>query len=276
VPDLNKLPVPHYAGNQPYHWEYDNVPLDQLALRDQIISNEVDVQGRVLQDAIGTQGTLANRLNQSINPDGTLKESAVDQTMHNVAEHTDGSRTVDQSELAYYTSTLGYASVSNPVPFVRMLQHERDKLALIADEATNMPIQVETPSNIVLFEQGPVHFAPSDSIQWQVVAPNQVKAVLGVSIEFAHIHYYDIEPITSDYLNFKVTTTNTPYIDGSLRVYVNGVRLSSEVAVYAPSNPIGTWTLRQFTPSPMTGTFTLNTPLAPTDLILIDFDVALT
>lgn len=275
MPDLNKLPVPQYTGNMPYHWEYDNIPINSLAVRDEIINSEVDTHDQILRDANGTQGTLANRLNQSINQDGTLMESAVDHAMHNIAYHTDGSIQVSDSELAQYTTTLGYSSVTNPVAFVRMLQAERDKLALIAPEATNMPIQVETPSNIVLFEQGPIHFAPSDSIQWQVVAPNVVKAVLGVSIEFAHRHYYDIEPITSDYQNFQVTSTNTPYIDGSLRVTINGMRLSSEFAVYVPSNPPGTWTLTQFTPSPTTGTFTLSRKIASTDIITIDFDVAL-
>lgn len=277
MPDLTKLPVPQHTGGQPYHAHYDNIPLEVLADRDYVINGEVDYQSQVLKDAAGTQGNVANRLNQSIEENGDLKTAAVDEALHNVAEHTDGSRTVDTDELEYYVDTLGYAAVTNPVSFVRMLESERDKLALIADEATDLMIQVETPSNITLFDEGTIEFAPSASIHWEITAPNVVKPVLTISTDFAHRHYYDIGLenglSTEDYITFD---TPTPFVEGSLRVYINGIRLSSEIEVYYPSNPVATWTLIQFTPDFEAGTFELSTEITEDDIIRVDYEISLT
>ena len=45
-----------------------------------------------------------------------------------------------------------------------------------------------------------------------------------------HVHYYGIIPvptnlITPDYIHYQVTSIATPYKAGSLRVYLNGIRL---------------------------------------------------
>lgn len=283
MPDLSQLPVPQYNADQPYHWEYDNLPLKTLADRDLIINAEVDVQGAILRDCAGTQGTLANRLAQSIDEDGNLIPDAVDQAAHNIADHTDGTKNVSGPELADYVA-LGFPTLTNPVSFVRMLASERDKLALIADEATNFTMSVETISNIVLFEEGVVELVSSESVHWEVEAPNKIKAVLTVSIEFPHRHYYDLEPVMLptndlvpiDYKLFKVTSTATPYIEDSLRVYVNGIRLNRNFDVYYPSNPVSTWNLNSFTADATNGLFTLSNPITDEDIIQIDFDEALT
>ena len=278
MPDLNQLPVPEYNADQPYHWEYDNLPLKVLADRDLIINNEVDNLAEILRNTAGTQGTLSNRLNQSIAPDGNLIPEAVDQSAHNIAEHSDGSKTVGSIELADYVA-LGFPSLINPVEFVRMLSSERDKLKFVANEATNLTISFETISNIVLFEEGEVEVVSSDSIKWEVEAPNKVKAVLAISTDFAHRHYYDITPVVLPInpLNkfFKVTSNSTPYIENSLRVYLNGIRLNKEYSVYYPSNPVVTWTLNSFTEDASNGLFTLTNPITISDIIQIDFDVAL-
>jgi hypothetical protein len=276
MPDLSSIPVPQYAAGQPYHWEYDNLPLKALADRDEIINGEVDTHTKILVDSAGTQGTLANRINQSIDEDGNLINTAVDQSLHNVAEHEDGSKTVTLEELEYYNDTLGYDSVSNPVPYVRMLDAERSKLALISDEATNLKIQVNIPSQIVLFDNETIELADSDSIAWEVNAPNVLSAVLKISTDFAHRHYYDLEPITSDNENYTVNSLATPFVEGSLRVFINGIRLSEEYAVYYPSNPISTWSLNKFTPDHETGSFVLDSAISEDDIIRIDFDVSLT
>jgi len=283
MPDLSQLPVPQYNADQPYHWEYDNLPLKILADRDLIINAEVDVQGAVLRETAGTQGTLANRLAQSIDEDGNLIPDAIDQALHNIAEHTDGTKSVSGPELADYIA-LGFPALTNPVSFVRMLASERDKLALIADEATNLMMSVETISNIILFEEGTIELVSSQSVNWEVEAPNKVKAVLTVSTEFAHRHYYDLTPVMLptddlvpiDYKLFKVTSTATPYIEDSLRVYVNGVRLNRNYSVYYPSNPISTWSLNSFAADATNGLFTLSNPITDADIIQIDFDKALT
>lgn len=283
MPDLSKLPVPKYDPLHPYHWEYDNIPIENLALRDELINGELEQHAKILRDSSGNQGTLDNRLNQSTNEDGSLKSSAIDESAHNIAEHSDGSKTVDTSELEYYNETLDYADVVNPVPFVRMLEAERDKLSRIADEATKITFEVETPSNVLIIEEGPIALGASAGIQWDITAPVPpstavtLTPVLTIPIDFAHRHYYDLEPITTDYINFKVTSVNTPYIEGSLRVYINGVKITTDNQVYVPGNLItDDWSLQSFIPDHEAGTFELYAAITSDDIIRIDFDIILT
>jgi hypothetical protein len=276
MPDLSKFLVPLYSADQPYHWEYDNLPLQTLAERDEIINFAVDLNSQILSDCSGTQGTLANRLAQSIDADGNLIPQAVDQSEHNIAEHSDGTKTVTDLELTGYQE-LGFPSLINPVPFVRMLQAERDKLSLMANEATNMTVSVQTISNIVLFEQGPINFVESDSIQWQVDAPDNIKAVLKVSTDFAHRHYYDQTPVMlTGYQNYKVNSMATPYIEDSLRIYLNGVRLSKYAEVYYPDSMVSNWMLNSYTEDYANGKFNLTNAITSSDVIQIDYDISLT
>lgn len=274
MPQLDLLPVPLYNPLHPYHWEYDNLPLQNLALRDEIINGQVDYNTGILNDAAGTQGTLSNRLAQSIDVDGNLKLSAVDEVMHNIAAHIDGTATLSPTEISNI-AVLGYV-VSNPVPYVRMLEAERDKLSLVADEATSMTIQVETPSAIVLYTQGPITLKNSDTVTWSV-SGNDIQANLGFPVEAAHRHYYDMEPVTSDNLNFQTTSVSTPFMAGTLRVYINGVRISESANVYVPASVISSpWTLNSFTGDETAGTFVLTNAISSDDVIRIDFDIALT
>lgn len=283
MPDLTKIPVPQYQPNQPYHWEYDNLPLKALADRDVAINNAVNNQDQILNEAAGTQGDLANRLNQSIDQDGNLKKTAIDEAAHNIAKHEDGTAIVSSSDLDYYKETLKYSSVSNPVEFVRMLKAERNKLALLAEEATSLAIEFCTDtsctaSNVVLFDNQKIQIQSSSQIIWEHVSANKVKPVLNISMEFAHRHYYNMEPITSDYINYDVTTVNTAYVEGSLKVYINGVRLSDDVSVFCPptSNPsTNNWTLNRFTPNHVDGSFVLSNAVTEADTVRVDFDVHL-
>lgn len=284
MPDLNSLPIPLHNADQPYHWEYDNLPLKVLEQRDDLINGEVDTHSEILRQSSGTQGTLANRLAQSLDEDGNLVPESINQASHNIAEHSDGSKLVSNEELDDYIA-LGFPSLENPVDFVRMLQSERAKLASIADDATNLTIGVETISNIVFFEEGEMELAASESISWIVEAPNKVKPVLTVSTEFAHRHFYDLEPVTilNDdpspilYKLFKVTSVATPFIEDSLRVYVNGIRLNPTASVYHPtSNPNANWVLNSFVADAENGLFTLDLQITEDDVIKIDFDEALT
>lgn len=278
MPDLNGLPVPQYAAGQPYHWEYDNLPLQTLADRDELINAAVDTHQEILRNSAGTVGSLESRLAQSIQPDGNLISSAVDDALHNIAKHTDGSMNVSGSELTDYQN-LGYVTVSNPVPFVRMLEAERDKLSLVADEATKLLIDVNTPSLIYSFGDGGIdtlNLAESSTIGWTFEGPNSIKPEIKFSIAFAHRHYYDLEPITSDYINYQVNGPSTPYMEDSLRVYVNGIRLNSGYPVYVPNSTASSWTSYMFTPSHLTGTFALSAAIDPEDIIRIDFDISVT
>ena len=283
MPDLSQLPVPLYTADQPYHWEYDNLPLQTLSQRDDLINGQVDILSDIVNESAGTQGDLSNRLAQCMDENGDLLPAAIDLALHNIGEHTDASVTVDDTDLANYVA-LGFPELVNPVPFVRMLQAERSKLALMANEATNLTINVETISNIVAFDAGAVELAQSSSIQWEIQAPNKIMPVLSISTDFAHRHYYDMTPVmvpTSDsipvlYKLYNVTSIATPYIEDSLRVYINGIRISSQFDVYYPSNPVSTWQLNTFTEDYANGAFTLANPITDADIIQIDFDISLT
>lgn len=283
MPDLSKIPVPEYQPGQPYHWEYDNVPLKALALRDEIINNEVENTAEILRLGAGTQGNMANLIDQSIDQDGNLRRTAVDQSMHNMGEHTDSFTEVGEIELNYIQNTLGFNSVTSPVLFVRMLDVERSKLNLIADEATNIDFKVETPSSIVSINEGTISLQASDTIAWDFTAPVSpsqpyiLKANLSIATTFAHTHYYDVEPITSNYKNYSVTSVNTPYIEGSVRVFINGIRINSEYPIYCPtSDPSMPWALNKFTANHINGTFYLDNFISAQDIVRIDFNISVT
>ena len=42
MPDINLIPVPSYQPLQPYYWVYDNLPLEALIQREDLINNAVD------------------------------------------------------------------------------------------------------------------------------------------------------------------------------------------------------------------------------------------
>lgn len=280
MPDLNQLPVPEHQPGQPYHWAYDNLPLKTLAERDEIINFEVDNHGNILRSCAGTQGSLANRLNQSIDEDGNLIPAAVDQTLHNIAEHIDGFKTVTTPELEVYQA-LGFPSLTNPVEFVRMISAERDKLANIADDATNVTLSVETDVTTVNFTDGNIEFIPSASIEWHVESPNKVQALLKVSTDFAHRHFYEQIPVPDTLLpnkKFYITSVSvmTPVVEDSLRVYINGTRLNSMFTVPYTNNDATSFNFNKFTVSYEENSFTLDNSIEETDVILIDFDISLT
>jgi hypothetical protein len=256
VPELDLIPVPLYNALQPYHVDFDNLPLHALITRIGVVNDAVDIVQNDIQNSVGTQSTLAQRLGMSLNGDGSLKPAAVDNCLHNIGYHTDG---------------IGPDSVA----YVRMQQAERDKLALVNDEATNMTIDVQTISNIVMFNQGPIVLEPSWAITWVVTPPNKVSAQLAFPVDAIHRHYYDVSPVSTNYQNYT-TGLPTQYMDGSLRVFINGVRLSSSGPVYVPSANISApWTLNQFTPTVDHLGFILQNAITLNDTIRIDFDIAL-
>lgn len=274
MPDLSKYPVPMYEAGQPYHWNYDNIPITNLSKRDEVINDELEIHADILISAAGSLGTLDARLDQSIEENGNLKESAINETLHNIAEHSDGNKTVDN--LDYYNNTLGY-TVDNPVEFVRMLNAERAKLALIANEAKNIYFQIETPSETVEIDSGIIKLTPSNYIQWSITPgnPNIVKPIA------VNPRYYDITPVPAnindpDYINYKVTSIGTAFIENSLRIYINGIRITTDVEIYVPGKlPTDDWKLNKFTPNATNGTFELLNAITEDDVIRIDFEISL-
>lgn len=260
MPRIELVPFENYVATDPYHHLVDARPLDQLAERIFLVNNQVDINTSILRSAIGTQGTLANRLAQSINDDGTLITVAIDNALHNISEHLDGN---------------GY---------VRMTLDERSKLSFIADNATNFVLVVDTISGIRTFSNETVSLEASDTITWRTSGSSLI-ADTAFSSTVMHIHHYGIVPthedtVFPDYQNYLTTSLGTPYQEGSLRVYINGVRLNTDHTVYVPIGaPTVTWTALMYSEGTATngivtgGDFSLSSAISASVSIIIDFDV---
>lgn len=229
MPRIELIPEVLYNPNDPIHWEVDNLPLKNILRRENLINLALDNVIQEMRDAIGTSGSVANRLNQSINPDGSLKTAAVDETLHSIEEHTD---TDD---------------------FVRMTKNQSDKLDEISDNATNLTLKIFTNDvTFVGIDDGELQIKPSETILPIFETPNILKFTIAFPTEAIHTHYYELEPvhanlITPDYTNYKTTSVSTPYLENSLRIYINGVRIFSNAEVYVPGASVNDpWTLMIF------------------------------
>jgi hypothetical protein len=249
MPNINLIPAVLFEAMQPYHFQYDNLPLQAILDRLGVVNSAVDNDSQQIRESVGTQGTLANRLTQSINDDGSLKTDAVDATLHSIEEHTDGAT------------------------YVRMTDIERDKLVLISENATALAMQFDTGSTIVLFEDEVVEFLDSATVTWTVTAPNKVKANMAWPEDAAHLHFYGMTPVAvGGYQNYKTTSISTPFMEDTLRVFINGIAIFSDDDIYVPDSTHTTWTLTSFTPNYTAGTFALSRAIDASDIIRIDFD----
>lgn len=281
MPDISLIPEVRYDPLQPYQWIYDNLPLENILLRQELINTAVDINTNILVNSIGTSGTLSNRLNQSLEDNGYLKISAIDIADHNIAFHSDGFRTLTPSDISLI-DPLNVYQLSNIVPFVRMLGAERDKLLLVSDEATSLRLQLYTDiSNTVLFDDEIVELVDTDTITWEIEEPNKIKARMAFPSSAAHSHNYNLTPVhanmvTPDYINYRTTSVSTAFVEDSLRVYVNGVRLNEDDLVYVPSAAASpTFSQLRFTGNNSAGTFALSSAITAADVIKIDFDISL-
>lgn len=258
MPDLPNN-VPRYEPDQPYYYTFDNTPIDALIQRDDIINNQVDINTALLEQAGGTAGTLPTRLNQSMDTTGALKATAINVAEHNIGYHTDGAG-------------------ADSIQYVRMKLSERDKLTTVSEYATSFGMKVQLPSTIVPYDSDFVTFAPSPTITWSV-GTGQVVSANVVAQPDGHIHYDNITPVdanpTPDYLNYE-TGIASPFLSGSLCVYINGVRIfDGGRTVKVPStNPLTTWNSNGFTVNPDLMSFVLNTAITASDVIVIDFIVS--
>ena len=282
MPDISLIPEVLYDPLQPYQWIYDNLPLENILLRQDMINSAVDVNSDILVDSIGTAGTLSNRLDVSLEDNGYLKVSAINVADHDIAFHTDGVRTLTASDISII-DPLDVYQLPSIVSFIRMLGAERDKLLLVSDEATSLRLQLFTEdiSNTVLFDDEIVELVDTDTITWEIEEPNKIKARMAFPSAAAHEHNYDLTPVhanipTPDYTNYKTTSASTPYMEDSLRVYINGIRLNEDDLVYVPSAAASpTFSQLKFTGNYSAGTFALSSAITVADVIKIDFDVSL-
>lgn len=291
MPNLDNLGVPRYEANHPYHYTFDNLPLEVLEQRDILINDQVDAQGIILQDSAGNMGTLTNRLFQFVDDDGNLKTAAIDDAEHSIAAHTDDGG------------------------FVRMTSAERSKLDGISSNANDLTLLVDGVNEAddavsVTFDSGEVTLASSLDVQWRITTGPIITAEI-LNYPRAHIHFYEIVPVLDSIndkkynLNFSGLleesdplsgTLQTKFKENSLAVYVNGIRLNSTTAVYHPSvNPVTLtptdddysipeetiivkdWILNKFTLVKITSPslsyhFLLDQALSVGDVIFIDFE----
>jgi hypothetical protein len=255
MPDIDKIPAVFHKSTDPYHFIFDNIPLETILQRQGVINAQVDNNTQDLGTASGSEGSVANRLVTSLEDNGDLKTSAIDDAIHSVAAHEDADG------------------------FVRMTDAERAKLGSVSDDATALTLQFNTVSTTPVFADETVEFDNSDTAVWNFTSPNKISLDLAFPASAVHQEFFDRIPVhengaVPDYLNYKTTTVSTPFISGTLRVYINGIRLTEGVGIWVPpsTGPSGTWILTYFTGAPAAGKFTLNRSLDPADIIRIDFN----
>jgi hypothetical protein len=270
MPHIDLIPDVLYDAMMPYYVDFDNLPLKNIIYRQELINAVVDSNTILVQSAKGSAYSLAARLAKSLEDDGSLKTDSIDDALHNIGLHTDGE---------------GLDGEGNIVDFVRMKESERDKLSLVSDKATSLQIMIQTPSVEVVFDDDIMQMVASDTVTWTVegsMGSQKVKAHMNFPTSIAHRHIYDLIPvhynlITPDYQTYKVNSISSPYIEDSLRVYINGIKISTNEEIYVPgpTGPSSTWYLTSFTPDYENGTFVLNRPVDADDVICIDFDLSL-
>lgn len=260
MPEINSIPEVLYEANQPYHHLYDNLPLKNILARIGMVNIQVDTNTDILRGAAGSVGSLNNRLDVSVEPNGELKTSAVDEAMHSIESHTDGDN------------------------YVRMSVAERNKLGLVLDGANMFRVEVEGLDGSFnsfppVLENGVMRLVRSPSIFFEVSAPNELAIHSNLPPDVAHRHHYDITPAydnpsSPSFQNYKTSSLNTPFMEGTLRVYLNGTRLTDQsikVMNYASSSTSWTGTFVS-SQNPEAGTFSLNRALHTNDVLRIDFD----
>lgn len=241
MPNLDSVPVTKYQPLHPYHHYFDNLPIESIETQLFLINAQVDSNHSALQSSIGNVGSLANRLNKSLEQNGNLKATAIDAALHSVSEHLDSGG------------------------FVRMTDAERSKLSLIESEATNVSVKVITVDNEYTWPDvsDTLSFKDSDTVAWRVEG-SDIFADTTFSKTVITIPSYDVTPVSLGGTNYKTTSSNTPFKSTTLRVYINGIRLTK-----SPTTINGYYYAEI---DPTVGTFMLNTTLESGDVIRIDFD----
>ena len=210
-----------YQPLWPYNHYYDNLPIEDLANQLFVVNTQASLTEQALESSIGSAGTLAARLAVALEDNGSLRASAVDgaivdgtsDTGHNIAMHQDG---VDGGGTAY----------------VRMLYNERATLENIVSGSTKLPLNISVYSP-VLGTPTPVPVGTgltignSDTITWSLSETNIATANAAYTFWLTGGKIYNATPSGSG--TSFTTPSSLPYISGSLRVYINGIRI----------NPIG-------------------------------------
>jgi hypothetical protein len=264
MPDIDSIPEVLYKPSQPYHYIYDNIPLRNILSRIRLVNYQVDTNTDLLRGASGTVGSLNARLDAALAADGKLKASAINDANHSIAHHEDGSK--------------------DGVDYVRMTGAERDKLSGMQPGACKLEIELDGVSFPPPGSNGKLVLQNSTSIFFELIAPNSVLAHSTFPPDVAHRHHYEVIPAYDNaqrpsFITFMTSSLNTPYMTGSLRVYVNGMRLSTGRAIQVPDlsgSSSSSWNaLYVVEPSAQDekqGKFVLSRAISVNDVIRIDFD----
>ena len=277
MPDIQSIPEVLYQADQPYHVHYDNLPLRNILDRIGLVNIQVDINTDILRGASGSAGSLNARLDNSLDAAGNIKTDAVDDANHSMASHMDGDG------------------------FVRMTDSERAKLQGVLSEANKLEIEIEDyepgSNNFVTIppsgSNGVLKFRRSSTIFMEFQNPDTVRLHSVFPPDAAHRHNHNLIPAYDipsgpTFKNYRTTAVNTPFKTGSLRVYVNGLRMTGvpvkvlnylSVPVTIPNSggiavfPAAAWINTNIaSENPAEGTFELNRSLSPSDVIRIDFD----
>jgi hypothetical protein len=155
------------------------------------------------------------------------------------------------------------------------------KIDLIDDQATSIYFKINPGDDEIEFLHGAVQLVPSNTVTFSVDVDQQLSFETAFPVEAAHQHFYEATPVptdlvTPDYINYLVDPYGTAFIEGSLRVYVNGVRINQTTAVYVPGYLISdSWTLLSYTATPTSGSFVLSAAISEDDVVVIDYDISL-
>lgn len=241
MPNLDSVPITKYQPLHPYHHFFDNLPIEDIETQIFVVNSQVDNNQNQIENSIGSTGSLAGRLNKSLEDSGALKATAIDDALHSIGEHLDAGG------------------------FVRMTDAEQAKLSLVDSSATNLSIELDTISTTLVWPDVSTTFrlADSDTIEWRIDS-GQVFADTTFAKSLITIPSYDITPISTGGVNYKTTSVSTAYKAGTLRVYINGLRLTET----GPT--IGGFYYAETTPA--SGTFALNKVVDGSDILRIDFD----
>ena len=118
----------------------------------------------------------------------------------------------------------------------------------------------------ITINHGIATFADSDTISW-TYSGGQIQAQLASGL---YNHQYSITPTKVSSYIYSLPASAT-YASGTLRVYINGIRLVESANLLTPTL-IGTpMTLNSYAET-TSNTFTLYAALASADVIRVDFD----
>lgn len=264
MPQIDSIPEVLYQPNQPYHYIYDNLPLRNILTRIGLVNSQVDTTAGLLRGLAGTAGSPSARIGVSLNQDGSLRSDAVDEAGHNIGRHEDGFGT-------------------DGVSYVRMTADERAKLEQIQSEANRLVVEVEdgppNMGNLVTLTDGTLSLRGSSSVFFDFEAPNIVRAHSAFPPDTAHRHHYSLVPVpyvssssSSGPRSYKTTSYATKYNEGTLRVYINGMRVGTSPVRVPDASGSNFAPINVVSESPSEGTFTLSRTLSSNDVITIDFD----